>query len=185
MAKGKIRTRLTVSTVATTIPTLTSSEKPWPRVRDDREIRSNTSGVALHVCPCCAFTRPTDVTARGSSVNPLGNRPIVESKHPAESFNASNWAEIRPGAIAGFDESVAETLMVSLRVIMSGVLDDCLPERRLTEEDYLVEALVFDRPDKSFGIGIQVRRSWRQADDLDAGTAQEISESRREFAVTV
>ena len=110
-------------------------------------------------------------------MNPLGNRPIVESKRPTESFNASTWAEIRPGAITGLDESLAEALMVSLRVIMSGVIDDCFPERPFTEEDHLVEALVFDRPDKPFRVGIQIRRAWRQADNLDAGTAQEISES--------
>ena len=118
-------------------------------------------------------------------MSPLGNGAIVETQHPAESLHASNWAETGPGAVAGFDQSVVETLMIPLRVIMGDEVVGSPAERSFTEEDHAVKTLVFDRSDKSFGIGVQVGRARRQADHLDAGIAQETSESRRELRITV
>ena len=61
-------------------------------------------------------------------------------------------------------------LVIPLPVIVRGVLASCLPQRLLAEEDHPIQAFIFDRPDESLGVGIQVGRTVRQAYDLDAGS---------------
>ncbi len=95
---------------------------------------------------------------REGSVSSLGNGAMVETQQPAESLNTSNSAEIRFGAATGLDQAVAETLMIPFRVIMGNEIAGSPADRPFTEEDHSVETLVFDRSDKSLGVGILIRR---------------------------
>ena len=91
----------------------------------------------------------------------LGDGAMVKAQQSTESFHASNSAEIWPVALARLDQSVVETLMIPLRVIMGDEIAGSPAERPFTEEDHSVETLVFDRSDKSLGVGIEVRRARR------------------------
>ena len=118
-------------------------------------------------------------------MNRLGDGAIVESQQSAESFHAPDRADIGTVWLGGLDQSVVESLMIPLRVIVSGVFQGCFAKRPFAEEKHSTETLVLDRPDEPLGIGVQVGRAWRQSDDLDAGIVQEIPEIRRELRITV
>ena len=68
---------------------------------------------------------------------------------------------------------------------MRGVLASGFPQRSFTEKDHPVETLILDRPDKSFGVGIQIGRAVGQADDLDTGILQKSPERTGELGVPV
>ena len=63
--------------------------------------------------------------------------------------------------------------MIPLPVIMSGELAGGLPKRPFPEEDHPTQAFIFDRPDKPFGVRIEVGGSRRQAYGRDAGFCQQ------------
>src|SRR5262249_14311153 len=71
------------------------------------------------------------------------------------------------------DESVVQSLMVPLHMIMGNEMSNGVPERIFTKENQLLETTFFDRPDKPFRIRIQIRRSRRQFDGLDAGICKD------------
>ncbi len=48
-----------------------------------------------------------------------------------------------------------------------------------------METIVLDRPNEPLGVGVQVGRTRRQADDLDAGILEQIPERRRVLQVPI
>ena len=64
----------------------------------------------------------------------LGGGAIVETQQSAESFHASNRTEIGAVAAGRFDQSVAETLMVPLHVIMGNETELLLEDSVLLSE---------------------------------------------------
>ena len=58
----------------------------------------------------------------------LGGQPVVVTEHTAQALAASDSASRHPDALIRFDQAVAQTLVVSLSVIMGGVLRNGLSE---------------------------------------------------------
>jgi len=81
--------------------------------------------------------------------------------------------------ISRLNQPVVDPLVVPLPVIMSGVLTSRFPKRPFPEEDHPVEAFILDRSDEPLGVGVQVGRTRRQADDLDPGALQQIDRTGR------
>jgi len=76
-------------------------------------------------------------------------------------------------------------LVIPLPVIVSDVLSSGFSKRPFAEEDHSIETVILDRPDESFGVGIQVGRTVGQADDFDAGILQESPEGLKELGIAV
>jgi len=83
------------------------------------------------------------------------------------------------------DQPIVDPLVIPLPVIVSGILASGLSQRPFAEEDHSIETLILDRPDESLGVGVQVRRTIRQAHDFDAGTLQETPERQRKLGIPV
>ena len=66
--------------------------------------------------------------------------------------------------------------MMPLGVVVRDVLADESAQMALAERDDTVETLLFDRPDKPFGVGVEIGTLRRQSDGLDATTRQELGE---------
>jgi hypothetical protein len=97
-----------------------------------------------------------------------------------------NRTECVANAFVGHNQPVAESLMIPLAVIVSTELRYGAPHHLLTtKENHSVKALVFDRPDETFGERIQIRRSCRQRQRFHAGVPESRSELRGVFPVTV
>ena len=58
--------------------------------------------------------------------------------------------------------------MIALGVIVRHEMPDRVLKRCPSEEDHSVQALSLDRAYKPLGEGVQIRRFWRQPNDLDA-----------------
>ena len=75
--------------------------------------------------------------------------------------------------------------MVALAVIMLSKSKNRLAQRVLAEENQALEALRFQAPVVPFQVRIQVGRSCRQYDWLDAGLLQQRAKLRRELGVPI
>ena len=118
-------------------------------------------------------------------MNRLRSCAAIEAKHPAEPLEALDWSDRRLVAATLLDQSIVEPLMISLRVVMSRELASSLPKRSFSEEDHSVEALFLDRSDESLGVGVQIRRSMRQADHLNTGVLQQVPERQSELGISI
>jgi hypothetical protein len=72
-----------------------------------------------------------------------------------------------------------------MKVMMLDIFGDSMPKRSFAKEDHAVEALVFDRTDKSFSEGIEVWTSRRQSKRFNSSGPHDHVESGGEFGVTV
>jgi hypothetical protein len=60
-------------------------------------------------------------------------------------------------------QNIALPLVIPLGVEMVNIVAQGPPQRALAEEDHLGQALLLDRPDPAFRIGIQVRAArWQR-----------------------
>src|SRR5437660_11198382 len=75
--------------------------------------------------------------------------------------------------------------MVALAVIMLTKSNNRLAQRPLSEKDQALEALRFQAPVEPLQVGIQIGRSCRQLDWLDAGLLQQRAKRQRELAVPI
>ena len=64
--------------------------------------------------------------------------------------------------ITGKQQDVALPLVIALSMIMFDVFAQRSPQRALSKEDHLGQALVLHRSDPALRIGIQVRAARRQ-----------------------
>src|SRR5262252_8770025 len=96
---------------------------------------------------------------------------IVE--HSAQTSPRSHSSGSRSNCFGRNDESVVQSLMVPLHMIMGNEMSNSVPERIFTKENQLLETTFFDRPDKPFRIRIQIRRSRQQFGGLDAGICKD------------
>ena len=99
---------------------------------------------------------------RGSFVNShretaLGCLAVIILEQAAETLAAGDGAIAIADIGFGRDELIAQTLMVSLGMIVRDVLIQRVAERLFADEDHLVEAFFLDRADETFAAGVQVR----------------------------
>jgi hypothetical protein len=71
------------------------------------------------------------------------------------------------------DQSVAQAQVVALQMIVGRELFDDVPQVALADRHDRRQALVLDRPDESFGVGVEVGALRREHDRLDSGRAQQ------------
>ena len=69
---------------------------------------------------------------------------------------------------------VVESLMVALAVVVLNVLLREEADVALTERDHTSETFLFDRPNKPFGVRVEIGTPRRQPKGLDAGAGQEV-----------
>jgi hypothetical protein len=102
-----------------------------------------------------------------------GGRAVVIAEHSAETLapmHRLRWRDDR----AGLHEPVFEALMITLGVIVRHELRDGVLKRGLSEEDHSVQALGFYGAHKALGKRIQIRRSWRESNEVDALTVERV-----------
>ncbi len=100
---------------------------------------------------------------------------VVMLEESAESFGTLDRTRTQRGL--AFDQRVAETLVISLEVIVSHVLADRAAKRSFPKEDQSVEALGLDRQDESLCEGVEIRRFSREFEASNSG----VSENGPEF----
>lgn len=81
---------------------------------------------------------------------------MVVLEQAAESLAADEFAVRFSHGIVRVDDAVVESLMVPLRVVTGDVLAHGVAEHGRAEEDQAVQALILDRADEAFGIGIEI-----------------------------
>jgi hypothetical protein len=69
---------------------------------------------------------------------------------------------------------VVESLMVSLAVVVLDVLPREEAQVAVTERDYSIETFLFDRPNKPFGVRVEIGTPRRQPNWLDPGAGQDV-----------
>ena len=70
--------------------------------------------------------------------------PMVVPKHSAESLTALHIAVATANIYCRIDESVAEPLMIPLRVVVREILGNRPTQRPFVKEHHFVQALVLD-----------------------------------------
>ena len=79
---------------------------------------------------------------------------MVETQHPAEPLDALDRADCRCRTIAGLDQPIVDSLVISLPVIMRGVLASSSPKRPFSEEDHPIETFILDRSHEPLGVRV-------------------------------
>src|SRR6478672_8783862 len=85
----------------------------------------------------------------------------------------------------GEEQPVAHALMVAFVMIVLDEFVNDLPERAFANEDQLIETGFLDRPHEAFRVGVEIRRTGRQADGFDTGCRQCIRKRLGEPRVAV
>ena len=85
-------------------------------------------------------------------------RPLIEIEQPAKPPAAPHAA--RPADHRrGRDQSIAETLVIPLAMIVLDELHDGVPEVPLTDWNDPIETFFLDRPYEALGVGVRVGRT--------------------------
>ena len=69
---------------------------------------------------------------------------IVISQQPTESLSALDRTGFSSGSSARLDQSIAQSLMVALAVVVRNVFPTCVPQGSLAEKYQAVQALGFE-----------------------------------------
>ena len=93
---------------------------------------------------------------------------VVITEQAAQSLTTPHVAMETADAFFCFEQRVPEPLMVALSMIMMDELSDGPAQRLLTEEDHPIQALALDRQNKPFDVGVQIRRTVRQPNDVSS-----------------
>ena len=83
----------------------------------------------------------------------VGSLSIVVSDDPTEDSSITNWALCRHG-IQSKRTILIDTLMRSLRVVISDVLGQNATQMALIENNQAIQTLFLDRPHPAFGYSI-------------------------------
>ena len=111
--------------------------------------------------------------AEGGKARYLRDRPMVVAQQPTESLVAADRRVNVDYTLFRFDQLIAEPLVTAFSMIMREIGRDSSPQRSFAEEDHPVETFGFDRKYESLRVRVQIRRSYRQPDDVRSGVVQE------------
>ncbi len=81
---------------------------------------------------------------------------MIETQQPAEALEAIDCTEVRVEAVIGFDQLIAESLVVPLLMVVCSKLASSSPKRPFSKEDQPIETFVLDRSHEPLGVGVQV-----------------------------
>jgi hypothetical protein len=87
---------------------------------------------------------------------------MIVAQKPTQSLAAPHWPLALPIRHPRKQQDVALPLVIPLGMEMVDIVAERPLQGALAEEDYLGQALLFDRPDPALRIGIQVRAARRQ-----------------------
>jgi hypothetical protein len=110
---------------------------------------------------------------------------MVVTQQPAQSLAAPHRPLAVPIRCPRKQQDVALTLVISLGMEMLHVFAERPPQRWLAEQDHLGQALLLDRPDPTFGVGVQVRAACRQRQRLNPTGCNDGTERSRELGVPI
>ncbi len=91
----------------------------------------------------------------------------------------------RTRAKPAIDKFIANALMVPLMVEVKQVLINSAAQVPFAEQDDLAEALLLDRSDEAFSIGVGIRCPVRCLDEFDTGGCHHVLEAASEVRVPV
>lgn len=146
-------------------------------------------------CPIAAF-------AQGPFCQPtLAPRAAVLSENPAKSFGRLRgtvvivqqaadplaWAN-RTVSISARDwlnQLVADALMISFAVVMGHELDDRATKMPLPQQNDAIEALLLDRPNEAFRVGVAVGCAERRANDPDSLCFKELQHGATPLPIAI
>jgi hypothetical protein len=92
---------------------------------------------------------------------------MVVTQEPTEPLAALHGPVAADVRIPREQQDVALPLMIPLSMEVFDIFSQRAPQRMLTKENHLGQALLLHRPDSALRIGIQVRTSGRQHERLD------------------
>jgi hypothetical protein len=93
---------------------------------------------------------------------------MIVAQKPTQSLAAPHKPLAVAARIPRKQQNIALPLVIPLGVEMVNIVAQRPPQRALAEEDHFGQALLLDRPDPAFRIGIQVRAARRQRERFDA-----------------
>src|SRR5260370_10807403 len=115
----------------------------------------------------------------------LRRASVVIVQQSAQSFASSDGPVVVLRRWRRSEQSVVETLMVALKVIVLDECSDGAPQVPLAEQYELVQALALDRQHEPLGVGVQVRAVRRQPDALDTCGAEHVAKLVGEERIAV
>jgi len=89
----------------------------------------------------------------------LAHDPRQTPGHAAQPLAAPNLSTLISMAFIWYNQPVAETLVVSLAMIMRDKLTNPCPQGALAEEDHALQTGFLDAAHKPLGVGVQIRPS--------------------------
>src|SRR5580704_12226542 len=87
---------------------------------------------------------------------------IIVVQHPAQPLSAPDGTRASVARLFRRDQPVAKPLVVPFKMIMRDEFMNRLAQRAFPEQDHSVQAGFLNRPYKTFRVGVQIRRTWRQ-----------------------
>jgi hypothetical protein len=110
---------------------------------------------------------------------------MIEVQEPTEPLATLDRAVVVSREGLGIDQLVAETLMMSLGIVVLDELPNDQPKVSLAEGDDVIETLAPNGADEALGKSIQIRALGWEFEWLDASVAEDGGEPHREEGVAI
>jgi len=110
---------------------------------------------------------------------------MVVAQGSTKALTTFDWPDGGTLQYLGRDQSIAETLVISLTVVVLNILGDDLAQVPFTERDHLAQTLLPDRAHEALSERIEVRASSRQPQRAHATCFEYLRKSAREQRVAV
>ena len=142
--------------------------------------------------PSCAATATADDPVGRSlsapvlsenSAEPSGGA-VIAAQEPAESRPTADRG-VRQARRFGKNQSVVQTLVIPLVVIVRREVAERPAQVSFTEKDDPVEAFFLDRTDEAFGVRVAIRRAVRRQYDTNPRVGQGLAERAAPLQVSV
>ncbi len=110
---------------------------------------------------------------------------MVVAEQSTEAFSPHHVTRVTTHCSLRRDESVVETLMIALGMIVGEVLVEHMIEGAFTQHDHPLQGLLLDGAYEPFAVRIQIRTAWRQEDRLHPAVLEQRIKRLRKFGVSV
>ena len=147
-------------------------------------------------CACCLARRSDSllsgvsghcrlaVMSRNVSADSPGGLSVIVAQHSTESMSPIDLVESRH-ARRQASAAVFQSLVIPLAVVVAHVLCDRVPKRCPAEEDHPTQTFFLYGSDKSFGECVQIGRTRRQSNDMNALANENAAEYVGVFRISV
>ncbi len=112
---------------------------------------------------------------------------MIELQQPSKTLTADDWsvARLGIGSVLREQDDIVSSLVRPLDVVVLNEFRNRSLQRSLAEENYPVEAFIFNGSNESFSESVQIRASRRQRPCFDADRTQDHVEASRKFGVPI